>query len=116
MRLPASFLALCVLALAACGNKEVDTATYTCGQFNKSLHTNGDDTAGTFINQLRKEADLGQDEKVERREITVGIIVACRGEPAKTKPANEAIATAKEIKAGDYTPQTGSSKKKKSDE
>jgi len=117
MRLPAAYLALCVLCLAACGgNKDVDTATYTCGQFNKSLKTKGDDTAGNFINQLREDADLGQDEKVERREITLGIIVACRGESANTKPADEAIATAKKIKAGKFKSQAGSSKKKKSGE
>jgi hypothetical protein len=116
MRLPAAFLALCVLWLAACGNKDVDTAGYTCGQFNKSLKTKGDDTAGTFINQLRGDADLGQDEKVERREITLGIIVACRGASANTKPADEAIATAKKIKAGKFKLQAGSSKKKKSGE
>ena len=46
MRLPVALPALCVLALAACGSKDVDTASYTCGQFNKSLRTKGDDTAG----------------------------------------------------------------------
>jgi hypothetical protein len=116
MRLPAALLALCVLCLAACGNKDVDTADYTCGEFNKSLKTKGDDTAGNFINQLREDADLGQDDKVERREITLGIIVACRGESANAKPADEAIATAKKIKAGKFKLQAGSSKKKKSGE
>jgi len=117
MRLPAAFGLLCVLCLAACGgNKDVDTASYTCGQFNKSLKTKGDDTAGNFINQLREDADLGQDDKVERREITLGIIVACRGESANTKPADEAIATAKKIKAGKFKLQAGASKKKKSGE
>ena len=116
MRLPAVFLALCVLVLAACGTKDVDAAAYTCGQFNKSLKTKGDDTAGNFINQLRDDADLGQDEKVERREITLGIIVACRGESASKKPADEAIATAKKIKSGKFKLQAPSSKQKKSDE
>jgi hypothetical protein len=116
MRLPVASLALCVLALAACGNKDVDTAGYTCGQFNTSLKTKGDDSAGNYINQLRKDADLGQDEKVERREITLGIIVACRGQAAGKKPANEAIATAKKIKAGKFKLQTQASKKKKSGE
>jgi hypothetical protein len=117
MRLPAAFLALCVLALAACGgSKDVDTAAYTCGQFNKSLRTKGDDTAGNFINQLRKQADLGQDDKVERREVTLGIIVACRGASPTKKPADEAIANAKKAKAGKLTLQTQGSKKKKSDE
>jgi hypothetical protein len=100
MRLPVALLALCVLALAACGTKDVDTASYTCGQFNKSLKTKGDDTAGNFINQLRKQAKLGQDEKLERREIALGVIGACRNKPAGTKPANQAIATAKKLKAG----------------
>src|SRR4051794_33280385 len=116
MRLPAAFLALCVLCLAACGNKDVDTASYTCGQFDKSLKTKGDDSAGNYINGLREDADLGQDDKVERREITLGIILACRGESANTKPADEAIATAKKIKAGKLKLKVGSSKKKKSGE
>ena len=63
---------------------------------------------------MRNDADLGQDDKVERREITLGIILACRGEPATTKPADEAIATAKKIKAGKFKLQAPSSKKKKS--
>lgn len=116
MRPAAVLLTVSVLALAACGNKDVDTAAYTCGQFNKSLKTKGDDSAGNFINQLRNDADLGQDDKVERREITLGIILACRGQSAAKKPAGEAIATAKKIKAGKFKLQTGTSKKKKSGE
>jgi hypothetical protein len=93
-----------VLALAACGDKStpVNTASYTCGQFNKSLRTKGDNTSGTFINQLRKQAGLGQDQKVERREITLGIYFACRGKPGSTRPAKAAVATAKQIKAGKF--------------
>lgn len=91
------------LLLSACGgNKKVDTTAYTCGQFNKSLRTKGDDTAGTFINELRKQAKLGQSEKVERSEITLGIIVTCRGKTAATKPADHAISVAKQIKAGTF--------------
>jgi hypothetical protein len=116
MRVPAVLLALCVFGLAACGNKDVDTAAYTCGEFNKSLKTKGDDSAGNFINQLREDANLGQDDKVERREITLGIIVACRGQSAGKKPADEAIATAKQIKAGKFKLQSQASKKKKSGE
>src|SRR6478735_8804180 len=95
-------LLLPALALSACGggNKKVDTAAYTCAQFNKSLRTKGDDTAGTYINELRKDANLGQDAKIERREITLGIFFACRSKPGSTKPAAPAIATAKKIKAG----------------
>lgn len=116
MRAPAAFLVLSAVALSACGSKSVATASYTCGQFNKSLRTKGDNTAGTFINQLRKDADLGQDEKVERRELTLGIIVACRGEAPSKKPADEAIATAKKIKAGKFKLPAPSSKQKKSGE
>jgi hypothetical protein len=97
-------LLLPALALSACGggNKKVDTASYTCAQFNKSLRTKGDDTAGTYINELRKDADLGQDTKVERREISLGLFFACRGKPGSTKPAAAAIATAQKIKAGKF--------------
>jgi hypothetical protein len=103
-----TLLALAVLALAACGSNKVDTATYTCGDFNKSLRTKGDDSSGAYINALRKEADLGQDTKTEQREITLGIISTCRGKPASTKPADDAIKVAKQIKA-----RTESLKKKK---
>jgi hypothetical protein len=96
-------VAVPAFALAACGSgKQVDTASYTCGQFNKSLQTKGDDTSGNFINQLRKEAKLGQSDKVERSEITFGIIFACRGKAASTKPGDRAIATAKQIKSGKF--------------
>ena len=97
-------LLLPALALSACGggNKKVDTASYTCAHFNQSLRTKGDDTAGTYINELRNDADLGQDTKVERRELTLGIFFACRGKPGSTKPKTVAIATAKKIKAGKF--------------
>jgi hypothetical protein len=100
MRRFAACLVVPALVLAACGNKDVDATSYTCGQFNKSLRTKGDDTAGNYINQLRKQAKLGQDQKTERREIAFGIIVACRNKPAKTAPAKKAIATAKQLKTG----------------
>jgi hypothetical protein len=109
----AACLVLPVFALAACGSDDVDTATYTCAQFNKSLRTKGDDTAGNYINGLRKQAKLGQDEKLERSEIAFGIIVACRGKPAKTTPAKQAIATAKALKARKLKPGPGSSKTEK---
>ena len=50
-------------------------------------------------------------EQVGHRDVR---IVACRGEPASKKPADEAIATAKKIKAGKFKLQAPSSKKKKS--
>ena len=97
-----ALLVVAMLALAACGTKPVDTTAYTCGQFQKSLRTNGDNTAGSFINQLRKKAKLDQPTKTERTEITVGIVVSCRGKPASTRPAARAITIAKQIKAGTY--------------
>jgi hypothetical protein len=101
-RFTAALVVVPALALAACGDKKVDTAGYTCGQFNKSLQTKGDNTSGNFINQLRKQAKLGQSEKTERSEITLGVIFACRGKPASTKPADRAIAIAKQVKAGKF--------------
>jgi len=91
-RLTACLLAA-PFALAACGDdtKPVNTAAYTCAQFNKSLSTKGDNTSGNFINQLRKEAKLDQAEKAERQEITLGIYLACRGKPGSTKPAKQAV-------------------------
>jgi hypothetical protein len=98
-----SLLVVPALTLAACGSgKQVDTAGYTCGQFNKSLQTKGDNTSGNFINQLRKRAKLGQSAKVERSEITLGVIVTCRNKAASTKPADGAIAVAKQIKSGKF--------------
>src|SRR4051812_38719658 len=111
-RLAALFV-LSVFALAACGgDKDVDTATYTCGQFNKSLRTKSDSSAGNYINGLRKRAKLGQSDKVERSEITLGVIVTCRGKAASTKPADNAVAIAKQVKAGKYKlPRTKKSTK-----
>jgi hypothetical protein len=93
-----------VLALAACGggNKSVDTASYTCSQFTKSLNTKGDDSSGKFINELRKQAKLGASAKAESRTISLGIIFACRGKPGTTKPAKQAVVIAKQIKAGKF--------------
>ena len=94
--------------------EDVDTASYTCAQFNKSLATKGDSTSGNFINQLRKQAKLGQAEKIERREIALGVILACRNKPAKTTPADEAIATAKKIKTGKLKYEDAAKQAKKS--
>jgi hypothetical protein len=110
-------LLLPVLALAACGDKStpVNTASYTCAQFNKSLATKGDNTSGTFINELQKRAGLGQDKKVEVREITLGIYFACRGKPGSTKPATSAVVSAKQMKAGKFKlPGVAKAKKKSS--
>src|SRR3954453_15464179 len=99
----APLLAIPVFALTACGaNKKVDTSSYTCAQFNKSLRTKDDNSAGNYINQLRKKAKLGQSAKTERSEITLGIIFTCRGKPGSTKPANQAIVVAKQVKAGKF--------------
>ena len=111
-----TLLALAVLALVACGgsSSKVDTASYTCGDFNKSLRTKGDNSSGTYINALRKKADLGQDTKTEQREITLGIISTFRGKPASTKPAEDAIAVAKRIKVRTEQLKKTVGKKKKS--
>src|SRR3954466_4897186 len=104
-RQPAAAVVLSVLALAGCGSsksKDVNAANYTCADFTKSLKTKGDDSAGNYINQLRKQANLGQDAKTERSAITLGIYFACRGKPGSTKPAGTAVATAKLIKAGKF--------------
>jgi len=99
-----ALLLLPVLALAACGSKtkDVNTAAYTCAQFTKSLAAKSDDTAGNYINGLRKQANLGQDPKTERRELTVGIFFACRNKPGTTTPATTAVASAKAIKNGKF--------------
>ena len=110
-------IVLPVMALAGCGTSHVDTASYTCGDFNKSLKTKGDDSAGTFIRDLRGEAKLGQSQKTEEREITAGIIFACRNEPASTKPRTEAISIARKLKAGTFkAPAPPAADKKKSTE
>lgn len=91
----------------------MNAASYTCGNFNKSLAKKSDNSAGNYINQLRKQAKLGQDQRTERREITLGIYFACRGKPSSTKPADKAVATAQQIKSGKFKlPGTPSSKKK----
>ena len=104
-RLLPCLLALSVLGLAACGSsgKDIDTAAYTCAQFNKSLRTKGDNSSGRYIDNLRKQAKLGQNAKTERSEITLGIYFGCKGKPGSTKPAAVAIATAKQIKAGKFS-------------
>lgn len=106
-----------VLTLSACGEDDdkVNVASYSCADFNKSLRTKDDNTSGRYINELRKQARLGQEEKVERRTITLGIYFTCRGKPGTTKPAKGAVATAKKIKAGTFeAPAAPEDTKKKS--
>jgi hypothetical protein len=114
-RLITGLLVVPVLALSACGggDKSVDAATYTCADFNKSLKTKGDNTSGNYINQLRKRAKLNQSVKIERNEISLGIYFACRGKPGSTRPADQAVETAKALKAGTF--KLPSKKKKSSD-
>jgi hypothetical protein len=103
MRLPVIAIALvAALATAGCGVKNVNATTYTCSEFNKSLRTKGDDTSGNYIRQLRKQANLGQSSQTENRELSLGVFLACRGKPGSTRPAPEAIATAKKIRAGTF--------------
>lgn len=116
-----SLAALVVLAAVAAGcggndDDKVDTATYTCAQFQKSLATKDDTTSGNFINQLRKDADLGQAEKTERRTLALAIFFACRGKPGTTKPATQAVAYAKQIRAGKFKAPAPPQDKKKSTE
>src|SRR5439155_13994354 len=117
LRFPPALL-VPALALAAWGGggKSVDTATYSCGQFNKSLQTKGDNSSGNYINQLRKQAKLGQPTRTEREEITIGIIFACRGKASSTRPATQAIATAKKIAGGKFKLPPGPKSKKKSNQ
>jgi hypothetical protein len=94
------------LGLSACGSsgnsKPVNTATYTCGQFTKSLNTKGDNSAGNYINQLVKAAGLKANTDLARKEITAGIALTCRNRPASTRPKAGAIAIAKQIEAGKF--------------
>src|SRR3954447_9130097 len=104
-RQPAGAVVVAALALAGCGGsktKDVNAASYTCADFNKSLASKGDDSAGNYINQLRKQAKLGSSPKAERSATTLGFYFACRGKPGSTKPAATAIAVAKQIKAGKF--------------
>lgn len=99
----ATVLVVPALALAACGgDKQVDTAKYSCADFSKSLATKGDTTSGNYLNGLRKQAALGQDKKVEVRELSLGVFFACRGKPGSTTPGKQAIAIAKQIKDGKF--------------
>lgn len=103
-------------ALSACGSKtkDVNTASYTCGQFQKSLNTKGDNSAGNYINQLIKQAKLHQTGKNARNEMTAGIFFTCRNQSASTKPAKGAISVAKRIEAGTFKLPGAAKTKKKS--
>jgi hypothetical protein len=113
-RVVAIVLALPALLLSACGGgKSVDTSTYTCADFQKSLNTKGNNTAGSFINGLRKQAKLKSQTKVANREIELGIIFACRGKPGSTRPAQRAIVIAKAVESGTFKlPHTTTGTKK----
>ncbi len=118
MRVTLIALLAAALALSACGSKSekpVDTASYTCAQFNKSLATKNDNSAGNFLNQLRKKANLlAKDAKSARQELTVGVYFACRNKAGSTRPATLAIATAKRVEAGKFKLPPGPKAKKKS--
>jgi hypothetical protein len=117
MRRPtlALLLVLPALALGACGRGEkIDTAKYTCTQFNKSLRTKSDTSAGQFINRLRDKAKLGQAKDAERREVTLGIFFTCRGKPGSTRPADKAVVIAKQIRDGKFKVPAQAQPKKKS--
>lgn len=92
--LPAAFL------VAACGGEEIEASTYTCGEFAKSLDTKDDRTAGTFIRLLNDRAKLKGSRSEQEKRMAYAIFVACRGEKAGFRPANEAVANAKKIAAG----------------
>ena len=117
-RLLTGLLVVPVLALSACGggDKSIDAATYTCAQFNKSLATKGDNTSGNYLNRLRLQAKLRQDNKPALRELELGVYFACRGKPGSTRPAAQAIATARQIEAGRFhlPAPTAPAKKKRS--
>ena len=114
-RLP-TLLLVPVLALSACGSKSkpVNVTAYTCAQFNKSLNTKGDNSAGNYINQLRKRAKLGRSDRVEHNEIAAGVFFACRNKPGSSRPAAVALATAKAINSGKFKAPTPPKSKKKS--
>lgn len=115
-RMLAALVVVPALVLSACGSKQkpVNAANYTCSNFNSSLSKKNDNSAGSFINQLRKQAKLGQDAKTERREITLGIYFACRGKPGSTRPATQAVTTAKQIRSGKFKLPSPTGGKKKS--
>jgi len=98
-RLVCSALSLSVL-VAACGGEEIQAATYTCGQFAKSLDTKDDRSAGTFIRLLNDRAQLTGSRSEQEKRMAYAIFVACRGEKAGFRPANEAVANARKIAAG----------------
>lgn len=86
--------------LAACGGEEIQASTYTCGEFKKSLETKDDRSAGTFIRLLNDRAKLKGDDAAQEKRMAYAIFVACRGEKASLKPADEAVSNAKKIAAG----------------
>ena len=93
-------LAAVALTASACGGEEIDAATYTCGEFSKSLDTKDDRTAGTYIRLLNDRAGLKGSRSLQERRMTYAIYVACRGQESSYKPATVAVANAKKIAAG----------------
>ena len=105
------------LALSSCGgssSKPVNTATYTCGQFQASLNSKSDTSAGNYINQLVKAAGLKGSTALQRRRIALGITFACGNKTAATRPKAAAVAIAKQIESGKFKPPSVAQKKKKS--
>lgn len=118
MRFPAATAAAClipVLALSACGSKDkkVDTASYSCAQFQNSLKSKNDNSAGNYVNQLVKRAKLKQSGKTARSEVTVGIYFSCRHKAGSFTPAQGAVRVAQQIEAGKFRlPGVGKKKSK----
>ena len=102
LRRTAFVVAACaMIAAAGCGGgDELSADAYTCGQFKKSLDTKDDRSAGTYIRLLNDRAKTGGRRSDQEKLMAYAIFVACRGEKASYKPAKEAVANAKAIKAG----------------
>jgi hypothetical protein len=101
-RFPTRALAAALALVAAgCGRgEEVDTASYTCGEFNRSLKEKDDLTSGQFIRKLNEQAKLGGTKAEQERRMAYAVYVACRGKASGFKPTERALANAKALKAG----------------
>ena len=100
-RMACCLLLPATLALSACGGgEEIDPATYTCGDFAKSLDTKDDRSAGSFIRLLNDRAKSKGPREVKEKRMAYAIYVACRGEKASFRPANVAVANAKKLEQG----------------
>ena len=112
--------AICASLLAAaavfagCGYEEIDANTYTCGEFQKSLDTKDNETAGQYIRLLNDRAKLKGRRSDREKVMAYAIFAACRGEKASVRPANKAVANAKAIQAGKQVlPKDASAREKK---